>query len=154
MKGLVHAPWTEQGCELFVKLCQFQSNDKERVIVDTSNAAWRETNHPDLSVLALHSHGDEFVSIYQLAAGAEAVAMNSPRGAEILLLEGSFEEGKKTYPERSWLRLPTGSHQILSSERGCRFYCKTGRLTHENLSKENRLCYRVKKQLVNCNLLN
>ena len=34
--GFRHAPFSERGCELFVKLHQFQSSDDERVQVNTA----------------------------------------------------------------------------------------------------------------------
>lgn len=126
--GWVHAPWTDEGCELFVKLCQFQAEDNERVVVNPQAAAWRAADHDALSVLPLHAMGDETVSLYELGAGAKAVAMEYPNGAEILVLEGSLEDHNARYTEGSWLRLPSGSRQTLRSEPGCRFYCKTGRL--------------------------
>lgn len=127
--GWVHAPWTEGGCELFVKLCQFQTDDKKRVVIDSHVSAWQPSNHPGLSVLPLHTHGAEAVSLYRVAAGAQALVMDYPKGAEILLLEGDFEDESQSYAEGSWLRLPPGTEQVLSSKQGCRFYCKTGRLS-------------------------
>ncbi len=125
--GWVHAPWTDKGCELFVKLCQFQPDDRERVIRDTqASPDWQATEQPGLSRLTLHVHGDETVALYQLAASAKAVAMSYPQGAEILLLEGSCADDASQYAAGTWLRFPAGAHQVLRSGQGCRFYCKSG----------------------------
>lgn len=124
--GWVHAPWTDKGCELFVKLCRFQSDDKARVVLDTrASSDWQATEHPGLSRLTLPTHGDEIVALYRVAAGAEAVAMSYPRGAEILLLEGSFQDEAAQYAAGTWLCFPAGTRQVLRSGQGCRFYWKT-----------------------------
>jgi anti-sigma factor ChrR (cupin superfamily) len=124
--GWVHAPWTDKGCELFVKLCQFQSDDKQRVVLDSqAPSGWKATGHPGLSRLTLHVHGDEVVALYRVAAGAEAVCLSCPQGAEILLLEGSLEGDAAQYRPGTWLRFPAGTRYVLRSELGCRFYCKT-----------------------------
>jgi len=125
--GWVHAPWTDEGCELFVKLCQFQAKDKERVVMNTHNASWRTADHDALSVLPLHDFRDETVALYNLDAGTRGVVMDYPGGAEIFVLQGSFEDEMNGYPQGSWLRLPRGSRRVLSSAQGCSFYCKTGR---------------------------
>ena len=128
----VHAPWTEQGCELLVKLCQFQTGDHERVIVDTLACGWEATEQPGLSVIRLHEYGDETVALFRLAAGTKALSMNYPSGAEMFLLDGAFENETTNFPAGTWLRLPVGTHQILSSERGCRFYTRQGHYSSDH----------------------
>ena len=128
-RGWVHAPWTETGCELFVKLCQFQSDDHQRVIVRPSDLVWQAGDHPDLAVILLHAHGDEQVTLDRLAPGAEGIARDYPEGAEILLLEGELETDGQRFPLGTWLRLPPGTRQVVGSgPDGCRFYCKRGLL--------------------------
>ena len=125
-RGWVHAPWTDDGCEIFVKLCQFQVNDTERVVINTNTADWQATGNQYLLQIPLHRKDDETVSLFQLTAGAQEVIFDFPKSAEILLLEGTFKDGTTIYRKRSWLRFPAGSSLALSSERGCRFYCKSG----------------------------
>lgn len=38
--GSGHAPWTEEGCVLFVKLRQFHPEDLERIAIDARSAEW------------------------------------------------------------------------------------------------------------------
>jgi anti-sigma factor ChrR (cupin superfamily) len=126
-RGWVHAPWTETGCELFVKLCQFQPDDHQRVIIQPGNLAWQASDHRDLSLIPLHTHGDEQVTLERLAPGAQEIALQYPSGAEILLLEGELEADGQRFPLGTWLRLPAGTSQVIGSgPDGCRFYCKRG----------------------------
>ena len=39
--GSRHRPTSTSGCELFVKLRQFQTEDSSRVVIDTRRAEWR-----------------------------------------------------------------------------------------------------------------
>lgn len=124
--GWRHAPYTATGCELFVKLCQFQPDDAARVVVDGPGVAPRETASPALTRRPLHDHGREAVALYDVAPGARAVPFDCPGGAELLVLEGSLEDHSSRHPEGSWLRYPPGSRLYLGSTGGCRFYGKTG----------------------------
>ncbi len=124
--GWRHAPYTETGCELFVKLCQFHEDDTARVVVDGRNAPPRETASAALTRRPLHDHGSESVALYDLAPGARAVPFDCPQGAELLVLEGGLEVDTAHHPEGSWLRYPAGTRLHLGSSDGCRFYGKTG----------------------------
>ncbi len=124
--GWRHAPYTETGCELFVKLCQFQPDDTARVVVDSHTAPARQTTSPALTRRPLHDHGGEAVALFDLAPGARAVPFDCPHGAEILVLEGGLDNDTTRHPEGSWLRYPPGTRLRLGSSAGCRFYGKTG----------------------------
>src|SRR3546814_12653849 len=39
--GFRHAPFSEDGCILFVKLCQFPGEGREHLAIDTTSAEWR-----------------------------------------------------------------------------------------------------------------
>ena len=39
-EGFRHAPYSEEGCLLLVKLHQFQASDTAHVVIDTKTAAW------------------------------------------------------------------------------------------------------------------
>ena len=130
-QGWVHAPWTDQGCELFVKLCQFQAEDRERVVVDTLAASgWEPIQPAGVSRRMLHAHGEESVALYQMAPGTEGLAMALPLGAELLVLEGRLENGDRRYGPGSWLRFPVGATHRPRSAKGCTLYLKLGGLRY------------------------
>ena len=50
-----------------------------------------------------------------------------PSGAELLVLDGAFDEGGQHLEPQSWLRLPTGSTlDAKTGPEGCRVWAKTG----------------------------
>jgi hypothetical protein len=61
-EGFRHAPFSKQGCTIFVKLHQFQDADRRRVCIDTNIEPWR-SGHGNLEVMSLHSHGSESVAL-------------------------------------------------------------------------------------------
>ena len=126
--GTSHAPWTDKGCMLFVKLRQFDSGDNQRFAVDTlASAQWDEVS-PGVSELALHVYQDERVALLRLAPGASMKPADLPGGAEIYVTQGSFSDDQGSYAAGSWLRLPPGSELTLLSEQGGQLYFKTGHL--------------------------
>jgi len=55
------------------------------------------------------------------------ITLNVPDGAELLVLDGGFDEGGESFEPLSWLRLPTGSAlQPKAGPKGCRIWIKTG----------------------------
>ena len=52
-EGFSHAPFSEDGCVLFVKLHQFLSDDNQHVVIDTNMADWLP-GHGGLQVMPLH----------------------------------------------------------------------------------------------------
>ena len=40
--GTRHAPWSVEGCTIFVKLRQFQEGDGAQVVIDTATADWSD----------------------------------------------------------------------------------------------------------------
>lgn len=127
--GSAHAPWSEPGCTLFVKLCQFAPDDLRTVVIDTGGATdWQPGPVDGVRVLPLHAHASESVALERWAPGVHVGHRAHPGGTEILVLEGSFTDEDGTYPTRSWLRLPPGSGHSPATEEGCLLYVKTGHL--------------------------
>ena len=57
------------------------------------------------------------------------ITLTASGGAEILVLDGGFEEGGECFERQSWLRLPPGSQfQATAGPVGCRVWLKTGHL--------------------------
>lgn len=126
--GSRHAPCTDAGCTIFVKLQQFDRADRDRVVIDTLTAAWSPGAIPGVAVLALHAFGDERVALERWAPGTQVGAHRHPGGEEILVLEGSFEDEHGRYPAGTWMRSPHGSMHAPFSDEGCLAYVKVGHL--------------------------
>ena len=54
--GSAHAPFSREGCLLFLKLRQFASSDLASVRIPTRSTPWRPGLVPGLAVMPLHSH--------------------------------------------------------------------------------------------------
>lgn len=127
--GSAHAPWSVGGCVIFVKLRQFDLADRTRVVIDPRQADWRSGGAGSgMKLLALHRFGAERVALAALAPGALAGPQILAGGAEILVLDGLFEDEFGRYPTGAWLRLPDGFRHTPFSSQGCLLYVKTGHL--------------------------
>jgi anti-sigma factor ChrR (cupin superfamily) len=51
-------------------------------------------------------------------------------GAELLLLEGAFEDETGSFAAGTWLRLPVGAAHTPSTRSGCVLYVKEGGLAY------------------------
>ena len=126
--GSQHRPFSTAGCEIFVKLRQFQAGDDAQIVIDTSSAAFRPGLVPGLSVLPLHEYGSEHVALVRWAPGTRFQAHTHWGGEEILVLEGTFSDEYGDYPAGSWLRSPHLSRHQPFSDPGCLIYVKVGHL--------------------------
>ena len=129
--GSGHAPWSDGGCIIFVKLRQMQPDDRAHVVISPDSSAW--TTGERARHLALHEDAFERVTLVDLEPGGGLSLENCAGGAEILVLAGACREGGESLSEGSWLRLPPGSDVAVSSDEGCRLYLKTGHLAHGGL---------------------
>ena len=126
--GSSHAPYTRDGCTIFVKRHQSDPADTARVIVDTGSIDFRQGLVPGLSVLPLHRFGTEHVALVRWAAGTRFTAHRHWGGEEIFVVAGLFEDEHGQYPAGSWIRSPHYSQHAPFSTKGCLIYVKTGHL--------------------------
>ncbi len=126
--GSSHAPWSQNGCTLLVKLQQFNRDDQSVVRIDTRSAEWLPGLVPGLQVMPLHSFGTEQVALVKWSAGTYFQPHVHPGGEEIYVLSGSLSDQQGHYPAGTWLRNPSGSEHTPFSEEGCLIYVKTGHL--------------------------
>jgi anti-sigma factor ChrR (cupin superfamily) len=126
--GSQHAPFSHDGCTIFVKLMQFDAADDQHVVIDSNRAEWRQGLVAGLRVLPLHQHGTEHVALVRWAPGTYFNAHRHWGGEEILVLEGTFQDEFGDYPAGSWLRSPHLSQHTPFSEQGCLIWVKTGHL--------------------------
>lgn len=103
--GSSHAPFSRQGCTLFVKLHQFAEGDLASVRIDTHSQPWL-AGHGGLQVMPLHSFGGEHTALVKWPAGEVFVPHRHFGGEEILVLSGTFCDEHGEYPPLCWLRNP------------------------------------------------
>lgn len=132
--GTSHKPHTVEGCTIFVKLHQFDADDKAHFHIDTLNTPFGPGVHPGLTVLPLHSAASENVALVRWAPGTQFSDHRHWGGEEILVLEGTFQDEHGDYPAGTWIRSPHMSEHTPFSSEGCLIYVKTGHLTPETVA--------------------
>lgn len=131
--GSRHTPGSVEGCVIFVKLRQFRADDHRRVVV-RPGSDWHTSDTPGLRWLPLHRHGNECVRLLALTAGFDGDDRDWPGGAEYLVIDGVCRDLDDSYPAGTWLRLPPGSRQRLSSDAGATLFLKSGHLSDIEMS--------------------
>jgi anti-sigma factor ChrR (cupin superfamily) len=125
-----HAPRSDAGCTIFVKLWQFDMADRTQVRVDTSVKKFvLAEGRSGVETMPLFADAVENVRLERWAPGA-AIELALEAGGECLVLEGAFDEGGETFVRDSWLRLPARGHlSATAGAQGCKLWVKTGHLT-------------------------
>lgn len=126
--GSKHAAYSDEGCEIFVKVRQFDVADTKRVVIDTKNEIFRQGLVSGLKVLPLHEFGTEHAALVRWAPGTRFQPHTHWGGEEILVLEGVFSDEHGDYPAGTWIRSPHMSVHNPYSEPGCLIYVKVGHL--------------------------
>jgi anti-sigma factor ChrR (cupin superfamily) len=129
-EGFAHAPYSEEGCVLFVKLRQYPGQTRGHVVVKTREAAWEATEDAGRERMPLYSDPahPEKMHLTRLAPGAAASHHAHPGGEEVLVIEGSLEDEFGRYGKGDWLRYPDGSAHRPRTDEGCLLYVKVGHL--------------------------
>lgn len=131
-EGFRHAPFSREGCVLFVKLRQFPGRDRRHVVVDSNALEWQPGAVPGVSVKPLYSQPgfSDTVRLERWAADAELGRVSYPAGAELLVLEGAFEDEKGSFGGGTWLRFPVGGTHVPATRTECVLYVKEGGLAY------------------------
>jgi anti-sigma factor ChrR (cupin superfamily) len=103
--GSSHAPFSREGCKLFVKINQFQAGDNERIVIRPDERQW-QPGIGNLRVAALHVFGTESTALVHWPANEHFQLHRHYGGEEILVLEGTFRDEHGDYPAGSWIRSP------------------------------------------------
>lgn len=124
-----HTPGSEVGCTIFVKLWQFDADDRTQVKIDMNKmASVPRAGHAGVEVMPLFQDSRETVEMQTWAPGAN-VTMALPGGGEFLVLEGNLETVGAVMRHHSWLRLPAGgTFEAVAGDDGAKVWIKTGHL--------------------------
>lgn len=126
-----HTPGSDKGCTIFVKLWQFDMQDRTQVMIDMNKTAFVDVaNRTGVSAIPLFKDAAEAVFVEKWAPNIH-VEMDLPGGGEFLVLGGGFTEGGDTLRKHSWLRLPIGAHlSAIAGPEGAKVWFKTGHIGH------------------------
>ncbi len=129
--GSGHSPYSKDGCQILVKLRQFDPEDLARVVIDTRRAVLWQSGET-VESLPLHTFGREQVCMIRIAAEQTYSTAGDSIGTEIFVVDGSIRyEGEHLAPE-SWLRLPAGQTANLHAIADSILWVKSGHLPYAN----------------------
>ncbi|PHO03057.1 cupin [Rhodobacteraceae bacterium 4F10] len=121
-----HTPGSEGGCTIFVKLWQFDPEDRTQFRKSMAD----ELNAPvdGVATAVLHRDARETVTYSHLEAGA-LLANTDTGGIEMLVIDGEVTQDTDTLGKGGWLRLPEGQAlSITAGPDGAKVWIKTGHL--------------------------
>jgi anti-sigma factor ChrR (cupin superfamily) len=126
-----HTPGSAPGCTIFVKLWQFDPNDKSHVRIDTNKMRFvPASGRLGVEMMPLFHSANEDVRLERWVAGSK-IMLSDPAGIECFVLRGGFDEGNEQFAAQSWLRLPPGESAGLKvGNGGCEVWIKSGHLAH------------------------
>ena len=129
-EGFRHAPFSREGCVLFVKLRQYGGAGRHHVALDTNALEWESTAQSGVEARTLYREPG-FADVSRLEKWAPGTApgrLERNGGVEILVLEGALEDEQGRYGAGAWLRIPAGAQHEPRSPEGCILYAKAGAL--------------------------
>lgn len=127
--GSKHAPHTDGGCTILVKLWWMHSDDQKYIRTQTiDNDLFAATENQGVQALFLHTFDGASEFVFAMEAGSRLPARDLPGGEEIYVIHGSCTDQSGTYETGTWIRNPVGSAPILSSTDGCRLLVTRGHL--------------------------
>ncbi|MEH6525092.1 MAG: cupin domain-containing protein [Sneathiella sp.] len=126
-----HTPGSDKGCVIFVKLWQFDLDDRTPVKIDMNKMGMvRDADRPSVSVMPLFLDKRETVQMETWEAEAE-INLDLPEGGEFLVLDGEFSETGDRFRAHSWLRIPKGGRlNARAGQQGAKVWIKTRHLRY------------------------
>lgn len=126
-EGFRHAPFSREGCLLFVKLRQFPGRDRKHVAIDTGTMPWASMDGRELKRLYRQEGYTDYSYLERWRADSGPPGeRHYALGAELLVIAGSFEDEHGRYDPRTWLRLPPGFRHNPTITDTCELYVKEG----------------------------
>lgn len=123
-----HTPGSDDGCTIFVKLWQFEMDDRNQFRKDMDAELGQETD--GVAVAELHSDEQERVT-YSVARPGAMISALVTGGIELLVIEGALMEAGEELRKGSWLRLPEGEPlSAVAGPLGAKVWMKTGHLQY------------------------
>lgn len=131
-EGFRHAPYSKDGCLLFVKLRQFPGRDRQHVAIDTAELGWQPGAVPGIELKSLYEQAgySDTMRLERWQPGTDPGVVSYRHGVELFVLEGSFSDDDGDYAEGAWLRLPVGASHYPRSAPGCTLYVKRSGLPY------------------------
>jgi len=126
-EGFRHAPYSRDGCLLFVKLRQYPGRDRRHVAVNTHTMSWEPVAGGRERKLLYDQPGyQDTTRLERWSADSALGELAYARGAELFVLDGSFEDEHGQYDAHTWIRLPAQFTHRPTTQQRCALYVKEG----------------------------
>jgi anti-sigma factor ChrR (cupin superfamily) len=124
-----HKPGSQKGCVIFVKLWQFQPNDRQHVNIQMDKAEITcADNQNNVVERLLFADQHEQVKHITLSKNTQWQS-DATNGNEVLVLDGSVLHNQIQLNKHDWLRVPIGQKLLLQAlSEGAKIWIKTGNL--------------------------
>lgn len=124
-----HTPGSKDGCIIFVKLWQFQPEDRTHIRLQTNDVPANASDTDGVTISPLYKDQFEEVSIYHFEPNTN-ITLPVNQGAEVLVLDGELHAQDDLLQKHSWMRLPVGEVlDVTATKNGAKIWIKTGNLT-------------------------
>lgn len=132
-----HTPGSAEGCIIFVKLWQFDPDDRQQLTIDMHTTTLSaDPARPGIRSATLYQDAFETVRLEHWEAG-QTIELDTTGGAECLVLDGGLTESGEQLETLSWLRIPVdGGFTATAGSSGARVWLKTGHLRYVNAQRE------------------
>ncbi|WP_245931972.1 cupin domain-containing protein [Marinomonas aquiplantarum] len=120
--GTSHAPHSDEGCLLFVKLHQFHPSDLNQVSLDASSIWYQQ----DSSILPLYQYGEERVYLIRMSGENTLATLALSKAVEVFVISGQASYGEHTLSTGVWFREPSFSPMDWRVDGECFIWLKTG----------------------------
>jgi anti-sigma factor ChrR (cupin superfamily) len=125
--GFNHTSYSDTGCLLFVKLHQFQPDDRQQIHIDTRKTP-KMPGLGKLRIMPLHEFKAEHTALVYWPAGHQPAESGSWGGEEMFVMSGQLRSQHTPYPQGTWMRGPRLSHALAQVEQDTVIWLKTGHL--------------------------
>lgn len=129
-EGFEHAPFSRDGCVIFVKLRQYAGADRPQQNVQRRESSWRPGHVEGVETLPLYSQPGypETIRLERYMPRAALPERSAPGGREVFVISGSYTDEHGAYREGSWARYPAAVSHTAKTSEGCVLYVKEGHL--------------------------
>ena len=125
--GSQHAPFSDPGCTLFVRLRQYPGADRPQICVPSGAMDWEASGVDGVSIKPLYRQDSypQAMSLIRLQAGVVLPAAVIAGPSEVFVLQGELLGLDATaLGPGAWVRLPQGQQAEPHTASGCEFYLR------------------------------
>ena len=128
--GSRHAPFSDAGCVIFVKLRQMHPTDRHAVRAFVHDRVWQRVSAMR-AVCVLHQADGRVVQLERLAPGGELALGGAADAQELFVVDGTallHDSAVAPLQRWSWLRRPQGAAARVSAPVGALLWTQRGHL--------------------------